>query len=922
MPKDWGRFKRPFLASSQVEAKEKLETEISMIEEQIRVAELTVDRLQEQIKRITDEAMLEVPQQVLNDTKEELELLKGSLTKKQTALELNTVEANMRALQRLDDLELDSLQVPETGKLAVTKGQLTTLELEKRSAGTKTTLAEADVNDATLELHGLIATTFPELKLLLDKMVEAQEALADQQLLAKKTAVQLEFRTKRFDLANKHMVQLSERSDLMSSAEAIIESFRVESELLKSKQAAAKIVADDLETRKKALADAIEALEKALGLATEAPAPTTSPGKENHAKLVEAYRTLKEARADLELAQGEEVLATKKANDKALELKGLQDREKMLEQRAAVLELGAEVSALLMTVPELKKLVVWKESASKLQEEMGVSAYDAFADKGLRFMRGLDGLVALGMTDDEIVKIYQELKWPENWHPPRMRPQEANWLKVKGSLKDDKIAVEQERKSLMIQALGFAEQNQEVVLSNFGTGMQKVGLLDKSVATDVNQWATLLSSVITLGTAGARAVTAARQLNGSSVDPVEQMMLIDDVLTSVGATSGGLIKTAKNAITVSKAEQIAKLVPGLDTLANFGSMCANAIAATNYWVAAVADAAVHKKAQEQQHRLEASTDHVQSRGKQVAASTTVQTATDLIAFCGSICTLAGVTAPVGATLSLVSTAISSTEKGVRLVVETSLMQKAQNLLEKARAGDPEAREEIFRHHPYYATAIIALLAEEGDTVALAIYNNHKVTKDMIVRSSAKVLQKYLLRELQEEEPPMSWSEWGASFAKLGELISAGLTSFGKTLGALFDRVSGSLVRSPTEEQIAETNMAILQLGMTSVKQVQTAITNYNDAKKALATKEEEFKKLQSTDDGYKDAQTEVGKARLKVTELKLLVDRADQSVNTQLDRGLRAMTTLGTDHSESALARFQELVAVQRRCLLLLNQVD
>ncbi|MCB9742377.1 MAG: hypothetical protein H6741_06190 [Alphaproteobacteria bacterium] len=922
MPKDWEKFKLPFRANAQKESTTRLTLSIAQDTETLRVLTEKLEVYKEQLKELEASGATELGllPEMIRVLELDLPRRETELTAQKAELIYSEVMESVVAMQTLDDQALEELTTEETGELALKQGELEGLTRLQDTAERRATEATEEVANQEGLLNALLTLSFSEIKGLVQTMEEAQRQTKAAKELLEKGQKELVLQQALYDNQSKLLEQLETNRELLREATTIVENNRALSKQLSEKRQEVETLLEDYQSKKRALDEATTAVEDAVKEEVEKDAPTSSPGKENHQQLLLVWKAVLEARAQLERAVEEKLEATRKTGEKKVELKELQDRARMLAARGEVLELGAELSKLLNGTKALRDLVVWKESASVLQETMGEGPYDAFAKKGLAFMQGLDGLIALGMKDEEVVTIYQQLKWPEKWHPPRMRPQEANWLKVKGSLKDDKIALQQQQMSRLTLALGFAEQNQETVLSNFGQGMESIGLVDKRHEGPVTQWMTLVSSVITLGTAGARAVSTTRSLmqTDDSVDPVEQLMLIDETLANIGATAGGIIKTAQSAIDVSKARQIAALVPGLGALSTFGSMCFNASAATQYWVAAQADGEVHRKAKETEHRLEAPTDHVTKRGKQVASRRTAQAASDLIAFCGHICTLSNIAAPVGVTLGTLSTVVSTSEKAISWAVDATQMNKARALLKKAQGGDPEARAEIFREHPYYATAIIALLAEEGDTIALAIYGNHKVTKDMVVRSSAKVLQKYLLRELVEEETTTSWSEIGEWFVGAGETIGSGLSQGLESLELLYDSITILSKSTMDPQKRANAELAFARRKAVPVGQLQAAITKHSEAQKTLEQQQEALTKL-SPGTEKEQATLLVETWKKQVAALLEEVNKLYQKVEDQMDAGLKAVNTLGTDITEAGLKRFQELVGIQRQCMRIMS---
>jgi len=819
MTDPWKRFKGVFQKTHNLDQMRHLEIEISGTQDEIVELSTALKKLDGLLK--DPDSDRDLVEALIESVREDLQQAKSGLSKLTLDLKDKEVKEHIYEMEAKDAAELEGLMAPKTGPIAQMHEEISRLSISASVSKALVLTHEADLSDAELALRGQIAMHFPDLKRLLEAMLEAQEALeaTDQDLKTAKP--ELVAHQDAFDLAREQMEKLSSDKDELPWADHIVDDFRLKTGLLASMQEALRVLYTRRATERAALEKTTTAFEQALTAAVKAP-PSDPDARAQHKKLVELDLALQEAKEQLAQAVDAQTLHDAKVKAKALELTHLEDRAALLEKRSEVLHLGGEISALLNGAPALKGLAVWEERVDVLAEEMGDEAFRAFQEKGARFTSGLANLVGLGMSQEEVQEIYRELLWPERWHPPFTRAQEANWLKVTHNV--DKVSIEQSKRSARIDTLGFPELARTEALKRFGTGLKKMGLIGDDEAAQVNGWLTLVTSIISLGQTGQKAIRASKGLrDDDAVDPVEHMMLVDDCLSAIGKTSAAVLGAAKDAVSLSTAEAIAVLVPGLGALSSFGNACAGAISATNYWMAAVADAEVHRQTQEKQHRLEASADHVQTQGKHVAARAASKTAIDLIAFCGHICTLSGVAAPVGAAVTHGTMALGKVKDVVTWAVDATRMERARKLLDKAKSGDAKARAEVFRHHGQYAAALIALLAQEGDPMALSIYRNHRITPEMVVRSSATVLQKYLLRELQEETLPTSWTEMAEWFRQLGERIADAFTSAGETLSALAKKVAVVLKRKPSLEDLAEADLAMRRQGLVSVTTLQTAV---------------------------------------------------------------------------------------------------
>jgi hypothetical protein len=115
------------------------------------------------------------------------------------------------------------------------------------------------------------------------------------------------------------------------------------------------------------------------------------------------------------------------------------------------------------------------------------------------------------------------------------------------------------------------------------------------------------------------------------------------------------------------------------------------------------------------------------------------------------------------------------------VVDRQEGEKARALLDRAQAGDGHARSELFRFHPRYAKGILAIMADEGDALALRVLSTHGLSEDMIRRSSPKIVKRYLLKKFGESDDPPSWTS-----------AREAVTSKIEAVGALIDRIDGAV----------------------------------------------------------------------------------------------------------------------------------
>ncbi|MCB9745103.1 MAG: hypothetical protein H6740_21115 [Alphaproteobacteria bacterium] len=921
MPGPWDQFLKAFKSKHQQDI-DRVSQTISDLEEQCEIYQSIIDATD---PKSPPDAVAEAVRSLTNQYK----IIRGVKNSLQGYELAKLVEAR-------EEYDKQTLEELTEGPLLTVGGELQTAKDNLQTANNTVDTKVEDLGNAEEALETWLKE-YPDLKLLLEAVEEATSQLdeADRQLgLADEAVVDAQ---KALKLADEKMIALAKGTGDYSKATEVVEAFTQATTTLTTVRNTQATKAQTQRDKKQALVDAKDALDKAIQNKLKQTSTPETVDKDN--KLLALYVALKAA--ELALAKAREAAddAQDKVGQKQLELDRITDRATLLTKRTAVLKKAQTMGTTLRKEPWVSH-TPWTESASVLLGLVGKTKFDDMVKQSRDVMFALEELIKLGMSQDELKDFYIEAGWPEPWWPPRLRAQEANWVAVKGLIADEDLEESQKKAKKQSEALAtleFVVDNQDTVLENLADGLDTLGLMEEKNAENLDKWLTLISSIVVLGKEGIKAAQAASSSDHESVDPVEQMMIIDDTVQAIGKTCSGFISTAQSAIDKSGATQLAALVPGLGALNSFGNMCANAMMATNTWVAAAADAEVHQKALQQQHRAEQATDFVQRRGKHLTARKAADAASDLIAFCGHICDLSGVAAPVGVALSVTSSAVSVVKSVSVFVVDTNQAQEAKELLTKARAGNPQAREDIFRYHGRYACALIAILAEEGDPIALSIYNNHNITKEMVVKSSAKVLKKYLMREMETENEPSTWDDWKKWFSEIGTSIGGFFTKAGNAIKDVAQTVAPYFKSSPSDPELAQTDLALAKMNTDSVRFVKSAVRELLDAR---AEYDRKYKEYEAMPNGTTQEKADKRKAKDAIDQLglkltgfaeavtgcetkakKALKDAAEAMVRMDAPRSKQGPTTSVKEKiGDGSKRRFKELIDEQRRVLTLLAQ--
>jgi hypothetical protein len=207
------------------------------------------------------------------------------------------------------------------------------------------------------------------------------------------------------------------------------------------------------------------------------------------------------------------------------------------------------------------------------------------------------------------------------------------------------------------------------------------------------------------------------------------------------------------------------------------------------------------------------------------------------------------------------------QTGVEQVIDRNEGEKAQALLKKAQAGDGQARAELFRYHPRYAKGILAIMASEGDAMALQVLNTHGLSEDMIRRSSPKIIKRYLLKKFGESDTPPSWTSARESIGSALESVGAKFQALDDFFGNVADKLlakfdSNNLVAA----QAALSDLAYQLSDQTSVSTAVSSLVEVRMRRESLAASAtpEQAKDLQALDLALADELKKVEKVRTHV----------------------------------------------------------
>ncbi len=567
---------------------------------------------------------------------------------------------------------------------------------------------------------------------------------------------------------------------------------------------------------------------------------------------------------------------------------------------------------------------IW-EGSSELQKKLGPKRYEELLKLGVKLTGEFQSLVDNGATFEELREVYKDT--PELWLPPRFREEEKNWISMHSLIDEeteDKFKKETsarlEKVNEKIEGFKSKLETGETLFGKAKEGIEYgekgpeiLSKVAESLAS-TKELSEKFESVLGLAAKLTTVIAAPLKMvesGGKSMeteDPVEALMLQEEFLESLGSLVEGLTGSIKGMKEVNKTfdigsvvvKQVAALLPGIGVATNFAEVMSSLVASAARIDEAIRDAESHDLAMQEGHRAETAIDQFARRDKHLAARAATKTGIAMIKTAGSVVELSGVGAAVGKGLQGVATGIGVAKTVGEQIVDRQEGEKARELLDRAQAGDGHARSELFRFHPRYAKGILAIMADEGDALALQVLSTHGLSEDMIRRSSPKIVKRYLLKKFGESDDPPSWTS--AREAVKGKIEAVGdlIESIDGAIGQLADKY---LARFDSNDMVrAQAALSALQYDLQSqadISGAMSALAEVRVRRDALAEEatDEQAKDLQAIDLLLADELKKVAKLRESVLAsfgqvgdvLKTLLSRPKNPLRDKAEAAARAV---------------------------------
>jgi hypothetical protein len=537
-----------------------------------------------------------------------------------------------------------------------------------------------------------------------------------------------------------------------------------------------------------------------------------------------------------------------------------------------------------------KPVSIWNEGgAAAIQSKLGPDRFAALQQQANALSESYDELRRNGADLDQLKALYKDV--PENWQPPQFRKDEQNWLLVADAMMEENFRDQGKKQSDKLKtaltgltsagivmnsaasiAYGLTTETGQAVAKVFG-----VANLDEGKVEAVSHFLAL-AGTLSKTTAAAGKTGDAALKKAEAIDPVEQMILEQELIDAVGN-----LAIAGLNLTGAALQALWQEVPALGIVANAAQAAKSLADLAQRLKANKADQELAEEALRQDHPAADALSQLTARGKELSRRAAADSAAAIFATAAGVANLTGAGAPVGIALEGVAKVTKAGRLFGTVVVDRNAADKAKEILRKAQAGDGEARKELFKYHPRYAKGLLSLMALDGDPVALRCLAAHGLDEAAVARSSFAVIKRYLLKQFKEEDEPKGWSDLAKKvqgyLAKAGAGVDTAKTAL-DSLAVLVANIRGD--ESPAA--------CLRQINLLKAKQAESApllsqlesiglIRNQlNDlAASADPSRPEDAKRLA-------ELQTAFGKQQQQVTAMHAVLQKNNAELKTVLDK--------------------------------------
>ena len=287
----------------------------------------------------------------------------------------------------------------------------------------------------------------------------------------------------------------------------------------------------------------------------------------------------------------------------------------------------------------------------------------------------------------------------------------------------------------------------------------------------------------------------------------------------------------------------------------------------------------------------------------------------VLSMVGFLCAATGVAAPAALVFHGAGVVVKSGTRAVSTLFDWRRADEALAVLNDARAGDADARKLLFATHGRYACALVALMAKEGDPIALSIFNHHGVDAAAVQKAFPGLLKRFLMTTLKEKDKPKGWDHQVKKLQKIGAAVPGMLSGGAEFLALRGTALSGLAYGWLSEKRRVQTQLAMLAFSTQTDDYVRRGMEQLLEWRDGMETLDDELSDLRfegkADTDAYRARQKLLVTLRSQYNESIVKSRELRDTIAAQLKQALELMETLmaspeGID--EEARGRFLAIV--------------
>jgi hypothetical protein len=383
---------------------------------------------------------------------------------------------------------------------------------------------------------------------------------------------------------------------------------------------------------------------------------------------------------------------------------------------------------------------------------------------------------------DELIQVFSHI--PRGLVPPRFKKELQDWRNTRDAMREMAVV------ELMREAEPEAVENVRSVLEAITTPTGVVTTAGELIGGEkfeaVKQVIERASGALETINASIGALQKGKErLSGEQKTALERRMASSEVRESLTELADAAMELGGD------------FVPVIGTINNAKNVVLNGAATLTRIDRALGDGILRDIAiRDTASQLSRALGQSCSREKRLAAEAGVKTVTSTLGVASDL----SVAADAG-TLKIVNGVLKVGSKAVFNVADALTDTAAARTLQRARAGDEQAQQEVFGRHAHYAKFLLAAAARRGDRLATMYFADRGLTEADIAENSTEILMKFGLQESKETEAPVATTDKiRAKLEKLSDNAGRVLNALKSGIQTARQLIFGTRAEEPAPQQ--------------------------------------------------------------------------------------------------------------------------